>query len=69
MSSESGLECVGSRVDSVRVIVYSLRDSWSEPLNPFMLIDMGKRVQYSLFESTLQFFIMCRVKNDSYLSG
>ncbi len=42
MLSESGLECVGSRVDSVRVIVYSLRDSWSEPLNPFMLIDMGK---------------------------
>jgi hypothetical protein len=40
------------------VIVYSLRDSWSEPLNPFMLIDMSKRVQYSLFESPLQFFAL-----------
>jgi len=28
--------------EPVRVIVYSLRDSWSEPLNPFMLSDMGK---------------------------
>jgi len=58
MPSESGLEYVGARVDAVRVIVYSLRDSWSEPLNPFMLIDMSKRVQYSLFESPLQFFAL-----------
>lgn len=58
MLSESGLECVGVRVDAVRVIVDSLRDSWSEPLNPFMVIDMGQTGKYSLLESTMQFFVM-----------
>jgi hypothetical protein len=69
MPSESGLAYVGVRVDAVRVIVDSLRDSWSEPLNPFMLIDMSKRVQYSLVESPRQFFALGRVKNDSAFSG